>query len=242
MKGFPQPRHQKIILLHFQKKTLDSSPHAPLVVLTKSFNILWLHAPTVAADSCCWRARDEIRREFHKETSPGYASTLEINTHIKPKEKEEEEVCTHVLGIIVAAGDVVAAHDASLMLPTLLLPFQEVDLLEQLLLMELELPHSLLFVYSCFFSSSPFSCSSPLSAIYSPPLISRSTTLLILPTPLVDAELCTLPAQRKLHKSRTPSQTLTLTLILKSWRPLHGLALCTIFWPLQMKRCSHDLQ
>ncbi len=163
MKGLPQPRHQKIILLHFQKKTLDSSPHAPLVAMTKSFNILGLHAPTVAADSCCWRARDETLRGFHKETSPGYASTLEINTHIKPREKEEEEVCTHVLGIIVAAGDVVAAHDASLMLPTLLLPFQEVDLLEQLLLMELELPHALLFVYSCFFSSSPFSCSSPLS-------------------------------------------------------------------------------
>jgi hypothetical protein len=126
------------------------------------------------------------------------------------------------------------------MLPTLLLPFQEVDLLEQLLLMELELPHALLFVYSCFFSSSPFSCSSPLSEIDSPPLMSRSTTLLILPTPLVHAELGTPPVQRTLLKSRT--LTLTLIFTLKSWTPFHGLAFRTILWLLQIKRCSFDLR
>jgi hypothetical protein len=205
--------------------------------MTKTFNILWLHAPTVAADSCCWRARDE---GFTRKPHLAMLQPFEINTHIKPREKEEEEVCTHILGIIVAAGDVIAAHDASLMLSTLFLPFQEVDLLEQLLLMELELPHALLFVYSCFFSSSPLSCPSPLSEIYSSPLMSRSTTLLILPTPLVDAELGTLPVQRTLPKSRT--LTLTLFLTLKSWTPFDGLEFRTNVWLFQMKRCSLDLR
>lgn len=193
-----------------------------------------------ACSNCCCRfllleGKDE---GFTKKPHLAMLQPFEINTHIKPREKEEEEVCTHILGIIVAAGDVIAAHDASLMLPTLFLPFQEVDLLEQLLLMELELPHALLFVYSCFFSSSPFSCPSPLSEIYSPPLMSRSTTLLILPTPLVDAELGTLPVQRTLLKSRTLTLTLTLIRTLKSWTPFHGLALRTILWLLQMKSCS----